>query len=78
MKLIVNRAPEGQLNEGILEEIKKQGLDLLGVLPHDGAIYEADCAGEPSSTLPETADAKSALFPLFDTLFNEVKEAQAK
>lgn len=78
MKLIVNRAPEGKLDPGIEEEIKKQGLDLLGVLPHDAAIYEADCAGQPTATLPDTAAAKSALYPLLDELFKEAKEAQAK
>ena len=28
--LIVNRAPNGELNEGTQEEIEKQGLELLG------------------------------------------------
>ena len=78
MKLIVNRAPNGQLDPGTMEEIEKQGLDLLGVLPHDMAIYEADCAGKPSSALPETEGAHAALIPLLDKLFAEAKEAQAK
>lgn len=61
MKLIVNRAPEGILNEGIQEEIKIQGLDLLGVLPQDKLVYEADCSGEPSSKVPETSAIKQGL-----------------
>ena len=61
MKLIVNRAPDGQLNEGVLEEIEKQGLDLAGVLPHDEAVYEADCNGEPSSKIPDSSPTKLAL-----------------
>ena len=61
MKLIVNRAPGGQLNEGVLEEIEKQGLDLAGVLPHDEAVYEADCNGEPSSKIPDSSPTKLAL-----------------
>ena len=35
MKLIVNRAPGGELNPGVAEEIKKYGLDLVGVLPQE-------------------------------------------
>lgn len=60
VKLIVNRAPSRELDPGILEEIEKQGLDLLGVIPHDDAIYEYDCAGKPTSTLPETSPARAA------------------
>ena len=43
--LIVNRAPNGVLNEGTREEIEKQGLTLLGVVPHDDQVYEYDCDG---------------------------------
>ena len=50
--LIVNRAPGGRLNEGILEEIQIQGLNLLGVVPQDESVYEYDCSGKPTSKLP--------------------------
>lgn len=33
ISLIVNRAPDGKLNEGTMEEIRKQSLELLGVVP---------------------------------------------
>ena len=61
MGLIVNRAPGGVLDAGILEEIEKQGLTLFGVLPHDEEIYRCDCAGEPSAKLPATNAVKQAL-----------------
>ena len=61
MKLIVNRAPEGKLNEGVQEEIEKQGLELVGVLPQDQAVYEADCDGKPSAHVPDSAPIKQAL-----------------
>ena len=51
MKLIVNRAPNGTLNDGVREEIEAQKLDLLGVIPQDDAIFEADCNGEPTSLI---------------------------
>ena len=59
--LIVNRAPGGALDDGIKAEIKKHGLDLLGVLPQDDGVYRCDCDGEPSSKLPEENPVKTAL-----------------
>ena len=61
MGLIINRAPGGQLNEGTMEEIEKQGLTLLGVVPHDDQVYEYDCAGKPTSKLPEGSPVREAL-----------------
>ena len=61
MGLIINRAPGGELNEGIKAEIEKHGLKLFGVLPHDDAVYQADCDGEPSAYLPESDPMKKAL-----------------
>lgn len=59
--LIVNRAPNGVLSEGTLEEIKIQGLDLLGVVPQDEMVYEFDCEGKPTVQLPENSPVKAAL-----------------
>ena len=59
--LIVNRAPNGELDEGVKAEIEKHGLDLLGVLPQDEGVYRCDCAGEPSAKLPESNSVKIAL-----------------
>ncbi len=61
MGLIVNRAPGGVLNEGIKEEIAKHNLKLFGVLPHDEAVYDCDCNGDPSAKLPENDPMKAAL-----------------
>ena len=61
MGLIVNRAPGGVLNDGVREEIENQKLTLLGVLPQDDAVYEADCEGKPSAHVPDTSPIKVAL-----------------
>ena len=61
MGLIINRAPDGVLDDGIREEIEKHGLTLFGVLPQDDAVYRCDCAGEPSAKLPESDPMKIAL-----------------
>lgn len=59
--LIVNRAPGGTLNEGTKEEIERQGLTLLGVVPHDEQVYEYDCDGKPTAELPEDSPVRAAL-----------------
>ena len=61
MGLIVNRAPGGVLEDGVKAEIEKHGLELLGVLPHDEAVYRCDCNGEPSAKLPDSDPMKIAL-----------------
>ena len=61
MGLIVNRAPGGMLEDGVKAEIEKHGLKLLGVLPHDEAVYRCDCQGEPSAKLPQDDPMKTAL-----------------
>ncbi len=59
--LIVNRAPEGVLDDGVKAEIEKHGLNLIGVLPQDEGVYRCDCNGEPSAKLPESNPVKVAL-----------------
>ena len=59
--LIVNRAPNGILDDGVKAEIEKHGLQLLGVLPQDEAVYRCDCDGDPSSKLPDSNPVKTAL-----------------
>ena len=66
--LIVNRAPDGELNEGVLEEINKHELPLLGVLPHDNLVYEYDCEGKPTAFVPDETPVKKALLELMRKL----------
>lgn len=68
MGLIVNRAPDGKLNEGTKEEIENQGLKLLGVVPQDTEIYEYDCEGKPTVELPASSPVKKALRSIIDNL----------
>ena len=68
VKLLVNRAPNGVLSEGVMEEIKKTGMDLLGVLPQDETIYEFDGEGTPTSQLPEGNPFRTALYEALDKL----------
>lgn len=66
--LIINCAPGGVLNEGTKEEIEKQGLQLLGVVPQDETVFEYDCDGTPTIQLPEDSPVKKAIRDIVDKL----------
>ncbi|MCI9068519.1 MAG: AAA family ATPase [Lachnospiraceae bacterium] len=66
--VIINRAPEGRLDAGTREEIEKQGLTLLGVIPQDEMVYRYDCDGKPLAELPENAPVKRALYEILERM----------
>ena len=66
--LIINRAPGGQLNDGVREEIEKYHLHLMGVVPHDDTVYEYDAEGKPNVTVPADSPVKQAVHRIFDQL----------
>ena len=66
--LIINRAAKGELNDGIREEIENQKLNLLGVVPQDDTVYQYDCEGRPTASLPEDNPVKMALRAIVDKL----------
>jgi CO dehydrogenase maturation factor len=67
--LIINRAPKGELNDGVREEIEKYPLmKLIGVIPHDETVYEYDAEGKPSVTVPADSPVKVAARRIFDGL----------
>jgi CO dehydrogenase maturation factor len=66
--LIVNRAPNGDLDSGIYEEIKNQELTLIGVLPQDETVYKYDTAGKPSADVPDDSPIKLALVGIIKSL----------
>ena len=59
--LIVNKAPDGILNDGVKEEINKHNLDLLGVVPLDELIYQYDSDGIPLVKLPKESKSRVAI-----------------
>ncbi|MGL5507612.1 MAG: AAA family ATPase [Paraclostridium sp.] len=68
MQLIVNKVPNGILNDGVKEEIEKHKLDLLGVVPLDEMIYEYDSTGVPLVNLPEESKSKTAIRDIISRL----------
>ena len=66
--LIINRAPGGVLNAGTKEEIEKQGLTLLGVVPQAENVYDFDCQGSPIVDLPEDSPVRKAIEEIIDRM----------
>ena len=59
--LIVNRVPDGKLDQGTLEEIQKQKLELWGIVPQDDEVYRFDCECKPIVQLPAESPVRKAL-----------------
>ena len=68
MGLVVNRAPDGVLDEGTREAVEQTGLKLLGVIPQDNAVYEFDCKGKPIIDISESSPVKIAVKELVESL----------
>ena len=68
VKLLVNRAPGGKVNDGVMEEINKSGMELLGILPQNDDITEYDGEGKPTTTLPADNELRKALYAALDQL----------
>ena len=58
--LIINRAPGSELDPGTMEEVRRQGLTLAGVIPQDENVYRYDCDGKPIVELPEDSPVRAA------------------
>ncbi len=66
--LIINRAPDGILDDGTKVEIERQNLELLGVVPQDSLIYRYDCDGRPIVELPKDSPVRAALAEIVEKL----------
>lgn len=68
--LILNRAPD-ELDTSIREEIERQGVDLLGVIPVDEKVFKYDLEGTPIMNLPDESTAVKAVSDLMEkAMFN--------
>ena len=68
VSLIVNRAPGGVINDGVREEIEKQNLELLGVVPQDEGVFDYDSAGTPTTQLPADNPVRQELYHILEGL----------
>ncbi len=63
--LIINRV-QGELDSDTLEEVKRQNLQLAGVIPADEEIYRYDIEGKPTFQLPAESKAIQAARCIFE------------
>ena len=48
--------------------MRKQNLELLGVVPQDEDVYRFDCEGRPTVQLPKDSPVRSALKGIIEKL----------
>jgi CO dehydrogenase maturation factor len=70
--LLVNRVP-GEPDESFKQKAKEQGVDLLGIIPVDEAIYKSDLAGKAVVDLPEESMAVKVLNDLMKHIIPTTK-----
>jgi len=63
--LVINRV-QGNPNPQIYEEVKKQNLELGGILPVDEEVYRYDSEGKPTIQLPLESKAVQAARKIFE------------
>jgi len=63
--LVINRV-QGQPGSEIYEEVKKQNLELGGILPVDEEVYRYDSEGKPTFQLPLESGAVQAARRIFE------------
>ncbi len=66
--LIINQAKEAPSPQ-VIELLKKEGLELAGLVPEDPTIYDFDFKGRPTIHMPENNQAVAAAFQIFDKIF---------
>ena len=53
---------------GLYRIIKDKGLELIGSIPEDEAVYEYDLNGRPTIEIPDDNVAVQAAFEIFDKI----------
>jgi CO dehydrogenase maturation factor len=67
--LVVNRV-QGELSPALRDEIRRQGLDLVGVVPVDPLVGEYDADGLPLVDLPEDSVVYQAVKGIMDKVLD--------
>jgi len=63
--LVINRV-QGELDQEILKELKRQNLELAGTIPVDQELYRYDLEGKPTIGLPLESKAVQAAGRIFE------------
>lgn len=65
--LVINRA-DGELERPLAEEVEKEGLELLHLIPHDELIVRFDIEYKPLLQLPDNSKALTAVREMMEKL----------
>ncbi len=63
--LVINRV-QGELDLEIAEEVKRQNLELAGIIPEDEEVYQYDLEGSPTFRLPLESKGVRAARRIFE------------
>ncbi len=63
--VVINRV-QNELEPGIIEELRKENLELAGAIPVDEEVYRYDLAGKPTLLLPGDSRAVQAARRIFE------------
>jgi CO dehydrogenase maturation factor len=66
--LIINQTRNGNPPETVGKMLDEAGLQLIGTVPANDAVYEFDLAGKPTIDLPTENKAVAAAFEIFDKI----------
>ncbi|MBU2490948.1 MAG: AAA family ATPase [Proteobacteria bacterium] len=67
--LVINQV-QGPPDDRLLEVVKEEGLNLVGVIGTDQAVYDYDLAGTPTIRLPEDTQVVREAFAIFDKIMD--------
>ena len=67
--LIMNQTKEA-IPESVIDIVKKENIELIGVIPEDQTVYEFDLEGRPTVELPDDNAAVQAAFDIFSRILN--------
>lgn len=65
--LIMNQTKEAP-SESVIDIVKKENIELIGVIPEDQTVYEFDLEGRPTVDLPDDNTAVRAAFDIFSKI----------
>jgi CO dehydrogenase maturation factor len=65
--LIVNQTRE-PMPDAMMEIVQSNGLELIGTIPEDPAIYDFDLNGRPTIEIPEENSALQAAYGIFERI----------
>jgi CO dehydrogenase maturation factor len=66
-RLIVNQTRE-PVSDAMMEIVHTNGLELIGTIPEDRAIYDYDLKGRPTIEIPEENPAMQAAYGIFEKI----------